>query len=236
MYLAIDESVKLNEQKIDVLHTAPNKVIFRAIVQTVDDVNRNGRIYPKKDMEEAVNNLKDRIQTKTFGGELDHPMVVGSQEEQWARHVTYAFSDASHCINEIYFEGNKIMAEIETLSTPKGYALAGLVGKDKVIVGFSVRAISDNVSQKDGNEVVSGPITIIAYDCVSFPSHSIAYLTKIIKTENYEQKMNCTDGICGLTEHMNKYHYNNGILLKEKAEIKVDKKLYDWYKSNNFRI
>ncbi|MGB9674813.1 MAG: hypothetical protein ACPLX8_01635, partial [Nanopusillaceae archaeon] len=96
-YLLIESNYN-QPQRINIIDRDPKKVKFTAILQSCDVPNRNGRIYPKKDMMEAINQISDRIKTKTFGGELDHPIVSGSSDNDWIRHVTYLYKEASHAI------------------------------------------------------------------------------------------------------------------------------------------
>ncbi len=206
MYLLFEGSdIK---QKIDIVKQLPNKVKFNAILQSCDLFNRNKRNYPLRVMREGLEVIRPRLKEKTFGGTLDHPIPSSSNEDaNWMQHVTYLYKDASHAITNIWIEDNLIKGTIETLSTPNGRTLAGLIN-DGVKVGFSLRAISDNIERTSQGDIVGAPITIISYDAVSFPSHPEAHITEITATESALQQTNmqCENGLCYLTEHYKKYH------------------------------
>lgn len=164
-------------------YTTYNKVIFEAILHTSGEPNANGRIYDLEAMKEAVESLKPRLKDRTFGGELDHPLPTSDEEHSMLRHMTLSLADMSHIITDMWFEGNKLVGTCETTNTPKGQILYNLI-VDGVNVGFSIRAISDNITKKDGYDYVKGPITLVAIDAVSSPSHKGAKVRDIIEIHN----------------------------------------------------
>lgn len=229
-YVIIEGSYK-DHQKLTIIDRDPRKVKFKAILQSCDTPNRNGRIYPKEEMAKAIDQIRDRIRDKTFGGELDHPIVEGSSETDWIRHVTFLYKEASHAITEIHFEGNLIVGTVETLSTPNGRTLAGLIN-DGVKVGFSLRAISDNIEKTSRGDIVRSPITMISYDVVSFPSHAEAYIKEITQVESV-QIPKCENGRCMLSEHLMKYK-SSSIMLSEShnSNTYYKSKLFPGFKLN----
>lgn len=207
MFLLI-ESPTAEKQKI--ISKKASKVIFEAVIQSLDTPNRNDRVYSRKVIEEALNDpyVKERQKYRTFGGELDHPIPTSDDKASITRHTTLMFKEASHIFTEIYISGNLVEAVVETLSTPNGRTLAGLIS-DGVKVGFSLRAVGDNVKKNGKILEVMSPLTIIAYDCVSFPSHKEAYLQEVsnLTLEDIDLSNRCRDGVCMLSEHYNKIKY-----------------------------
>ena len=117
------------------------KVKIKAVLQTTDDVNKNKRVYPKSILQEAVEKIKPLIETHALTGELDHPIPTSVSETDSYRHFVVLYQNTSHIIDDIYFEGNKVMGIVETASTQKGFDLAGLI-EDGVPVGFSLRKLN----------------------------------------------------------------------------------------------
>ena len=215
------------KQNIDIVKQLPNKVKFNAILQSCDIFNRNKRKYPLDVMRAGIDVVRPRFKEKTFGGTLDHPIPSSSNDDaNWMQHVTYLYRDASHAITNMWYENNLIMGTVETLSTPNGRTLAGLIN-DGVKVGFSLRAISDNIEKSSQGDIVGAPITIISYDAVSFPSHPEAHITEITATESTLQQTNmkCENGLCYLTEHYKRYHNKEYTKILSETNIPQKQKL-----------
>ncbi len=182
-----------------------NKVRFEAVLQTADEENRNGRIYKKEFIEEALKDIKPTLKEGNFGGELDHPIPTSDETQTWVRHATYLYKEAAFKIEELYFKDNNLIGVCESLPTPNGNILASLI-RDGVKVGFSARAIADNIQQQGHTEIVLPPITYISFDVVSNPSHKGAQLLKV-NLESYNPKKltestKCFSGICKISEHL----------------------------------
>ena len=206
-------------QEAQVVKSTPNKAFYRMILQTVDEKNQNKRIYPKDVITEALEGCKLRMQRRSFYGELDHPFPMGNEEYDGIRQTTVSLKEASHIIRDYGFDGNRVMGELETLSTPNGKTLLGLL-HDKTGLGISMRGMAELDRRSDGNYVKS-PLTIISYDSVSLPSHAAAIVNfnemtfeASVLTEN--QNTICIDGICFLPNYFDK--------LVEKKIIKFTKK------------
>ncbi|MEM4068017.1 MAG: hypothetical protein QXV17_14285 [Candidatus Micrarchaeaceae archaeon] len=165
----------------------PRTVKFRAVLQTADSINNNGRLYPQDVLREGLDGVKNRINSKAFIGELDHP----EQGEQSIPHL----KNASHVITKVWFEGNKVCGEGETLSTPSGEIAKNLL-LDGIPIGFSLRGLG-NLQEKrvDGKlvNVVSSPLLIISYDMVGNPSHTEAIVKEVSESTQFPI---CKDGLC----------------------------------------
>lgn len=169
--------------KLKVIDDGPwGKVRFTAIIQTVGDINKNGRLYEKNVLKKGLDKIQDRIKMRSCVGELDHPL---SQDPARQCQVLYQYT--SHVILDTHWDGNNLLAEMETTSTSKGYDLYGLIAKDFLVVGFSLRALGDlEPAYKNGKKYnkVTGDLSIICWDCVSNPSHAKATLIKINESTN----------------------------------------------------
>jgi hypothetical protein len=127
--------------------------------------NLNGRIYPKHEIESALDDLNEQI--KSYGGvlgELDHPdtLVINAH-------------NVSHMITEIHMDGYNGVGDMKILSsTPSGKIVEGLL-MDGVPLGVSSRG-SGNVDDYTG-EV--SDFKIITVDIVATPSAQDARPTPV---------------------------------------------------------
>lgn len=191
-----------------IMKSTPTKAIFRCPIQTVDEVNQNHRLYPSTVLKEGMGNCDSRMKRRAFYSELDHPLPSGSQQVDGIRQTTVSLEKVSHIIRDYEFRGNHLMAEMETTSTPNGGILFGLL-KDKTGVGFSMRGLAELERLTDHN-VVKSPLTIIAFDAVSMPSHKTAVVD--FNEMKFEQHMLtesasgmiCANGRCFLPDYFDK--------------------------------
>jgi len=159
-------------QEAEIVKTKPNKAIFRMTMQTADEINQNKRLYPKQVLSEAMSNTKERMDRRAFLGEMDHPVPSGNDTFDGIRQTTVSLKDVSHLVRDYEFNGNRLVGELETTSTPNGQILLGLL-KDKSGIGLSMRGMAE--LDKQGNvNVVKSPLYIITFDTVSLPSHKSA--------------------------------------------------------------
>lgn len=127
--------------------------------------NLNGRIYPKHEIQNAVESLQEQISLHGgVLGELDHPDTL-----------VINVHNVSHMIQEIHMEGNDGVGRMKILSnTPSGKIVEGLL-MDGVPLGVSSRG-SGNVDE--WNNTVSD-FEIITVDIVATPSAQDARPTPI---------------------------------------------------------
>jgi hypothetical protein len=191
-----------------VVKTTPTKAIFRCPIQTVDEINQNHRLYPSGVLKEGMGNCGDRMKRRAFYGELDHPLPSGNGQIDGVRQTTVSLEKVSHIIRDYDFQGNKLVGELETTSTPNGGILFGLL-KDKTGVGFSMRGLAEIERMQDHN-IVKSPLTIITFDAVSAPSHKSAVVDfnemKFEQDMLFESQsgMVCVDGKCFLPDYFDK--------------------------------
>jgi len=195
------ESAIIQEAKI--VKETPGKAIFRCTIQTADDINANKRMYPRDVLSEGMQNCSPRMKSRAFLSELDHPIPMGGSFDQ-VRQTTVQLKEVSHIIRDYDWQGNNLVAEMETCSTPNGGILYGLL-RDKSGIGFSMRGLAELQRLQEYN-LVKGPLTIIAFDAVSQPSHKAAVVNfnemrfeSSMLTENAGQV--CIDGRCFLPNY-----------------------------------
>lgn len=168
----LTESVTLSSDP-KIMKDTGHSVIFQAQLQTADTPNRNGRIYPKETLEAALAapNVKEKIEHKAFYGEAGHP-----QGTERSRQLYIDQRNISHIVLNHWWEGNRLMGEVETAATAAGRDMMGLI-KQGSEVAFSMRGLSSGMKQDGRYQRVVAPLIIGSYDWVIFPSHYGSYMT-----------------------------------------------------------
>lgn len=196
-------------QEANVIKMETSKAIFRMIGQTFGDVNQNKRMYPESVLKEAIKNCEERLRGRRMSGELDHPLLTGSEQIDGIRQTTVMLKEASHLIRDYEWSGNKLILELETLTTRNGKDLLALL-RDKVTVGLSMRGMAE-LDVKNNIKIVKSPLYIITFDAVSNPSHKSALVDfSEMKFESVNMLTEscgvvCTpDGHCYLPEYLDK--------------------------------
>jgi len=147
----------------------------RGIFQRADEANSNGRIYPKKVLESAINNLIEAVQDRRCVGELDHPT-----------YDMVKLSNASHIITKLWFEGNEVYGEAEILSTPAGKVVESLI-KDGIRIGVSSRGMG-TLSEGNGHKIVNEDFKLLTFDIVADPSTRGAF-PSLAESKNHQSKI-----------------------------------------------
>jgi hypothetical protein len=201
-------------QEAEILKQSSGRALFRMILQTVDERNQNKRVYPKDVMEAGLHECDERMRRRAFFGELDHPFPQGNHEFDTVRQTTVSLKEVSHIIKNYYFEGNKLIGELETTTTTNGKNLLGLL-TDKAGIGMSMRGMAE-LEKHENTNYVKGPLLIISYDAVSLPSHSAAVVDfnemkfeRRMMTESVNQI--CVGGKCYLPNYFDKLVENKVI-------------------------
>ena len=209
--LIIEQSIM---SEAHVVKKTPGKAIFRCPIQTVDEVNQNNRMYPSGVLSEGMGNCDSRMKRRAFYSELDHPLPTGSDQVDGIRQTTVSLKEVSHIIRSYEFKNNMLFGEMETTSTPNGNILFGLLD-DKTGVGFSMRGLAELERLQDHN-VVKSPLTIIAFDAVSMPSHKSAVVDFNEMTFESNMVMEkagmiCVGGKCYMPDYFDKLIENKVI-------------------------
>lgn len=201
-------------QEAQVVKSSPGKAIFRMIMQSADEINQNRRMYPHQVLDEGMAACKPRIERKAFYGELDHPTPTGRETFDEIRQTTVMLKEVGHIIRDYEWRGKHLVGELETASTPNGAIMAGLL-KDGSGVGLSMRGLA-TIKRQDSFNEVEGPLTVVAFDSVSLPSHKSAVVdfsemkfeSQRFLTENIRESDSgviCTpDGQCYLANYFDR--------------------------------
>jgi len=135
--------------------------------------NQNQRVYPRREIENAVKSVNDKIRKgETVLGELDHPEELSINLDR-----------VSHIITEMWMDGADGHGTLKIVPTPMGEIIKALLTSGAKL-GVSSRG-SGNVG--DNGEV--SDFDIVTVDIVAQPSAPSAYPTTV-----YESLFNMKGG------------------------------------------
>lgn len=143
--------------------------IIEGIFAQAETKNRNGRIYPKKILEEAVNKyVTEQVETQRAVGELNHPSgpVINLDK-------------VSHRITELKWQGNNVVGKALILDTPNGKIVKGLLDGG-VKLGVSTRGMG-SLERKGGVNMVKNDFILNTVDIVQDPSAPTAFVNGIME-------------------------------------------------------
>jgi hypothetical protein len=168
------EFIAADQGGLKLTESEDGKFLFMIGLFIQGDVkNQNGRIYPRNEIQRAVESIKSRLSKgETVLGELDHPEELQINLDR-----------VSHIITDMYCEGANGMGKLKIIDTPMGNIARSLL-KAGAKLGVSSRG-SGNVND---NGHVSG-FDIVTVDIVAQPSAPDAYPKTI-----YESLFNMRGG------------------------------------------
>src|SRR6056300_2029593 len=159
---------------VQIMESNDGKDLFMAGLFIQGDVkNQNGRVYPKNEIQKAVESIRGRLSKgETVLGELDHPEELQINLDRVA-----------HIITDMHCDGANGMGKLKIIDTPMGNIARSLL-KAGAKLGVSSRG-SGNVNE-------SGKVSdfdIVTVDIVAQPSAPDAYPKTI-----YESLFNMRGG------------------------------------------
>jgi len=145
------------------------KYAIEGVFMMAESKNRNGRIYPKKIMEKAVDEYVEKQVSKNRAvGELNHP-----------EGPTVNLDKVSHLITDLQWEGNDVVGKATILDTPMGQIVKGLL-EGGVNLGVSTRGMG-SLEQRGGAMYVKEDFTLSTVDIVQDPSAPNAFVNGIME-------------------------------------------------------
>src|SRR5210317_15019 len=143
--------------------------VIEGVFAQADQKNRNGRVYPKAIMENAVGKyVTEQVSKKRAVGELNHP-----------EGPTVNLDKVSHLITDLKFEGNDVVGKAQILDTPMGKIVKGLL-EGSVQLGVSTRGMG-SLEQRDGAMYVKDAFILNTVDIVQDPSAPGAFVNGIME-------------------------------------------------------
>jgi hypothetical protein len=152
---------------------AEKKYFIEGIFAQAELKNRNGRVYPKKVLEGAIEKYQPMIEAKRSIGELNHPASPTVNPER-----------ASHLIEKLVWEGNNVMGRAKVLtSLPMGKIAKGLIDEG-VKFGVSTRGLGSIIESKDV-KIVGDDFVMNTIDLVSDPSGIDCFVEGILEGKDW---------------------------------------------------
>lgn len=189
------------------------KLAFEASLQYANEKNNNKRIYSTEICESIVSHLTPKATNRSLLMEIDHPMFISGDPNVLKRRAGIVeVNNSAAVIRKIGFRNGQIFGEIETLSGFKGPDLANLITKDKVNIGFSLRALGSVEPLSDGTLMVKNPIMPITYDVVSNPSYQNARVMDFLPESSSEF----------ISENSSVMYENDQLLILEENRVTID--------------
>lgn len=189
----------INSQ-FEILENKPANVLKR-VKGVVSDFksNRNGRIYPKELWENVVNSdyVKEMINNHSLFGEADHPET----------RLEISLQNVSHAINDLWIEGDKVMAIIDILPTPMGKIISELLDYGTNL-GISSRGAGTVLPD---NSVDPDDYQFVTFDYVGRPSCAAARMNTILESATIEASNKSDEDMKSLLEAYSNDIKNNDL-------------------------
>ena len=135
--------------------------------------NRNGRVYPKKVLESAVDKFRPMIEARRAIGELNHPPTPQVNPRE-----------ASHKIISLEWDGNLVVGKAKIMTEmPTGKIVKALMDED-VQLGMSTRGLG-SIATKNGVNEVQGDYVMNTIDIVSDPSGISCFVNGIMENAEW---------------------------------------------------
>ena len=161
------------EDNLEVLTEArkdgSKKYSIEGVFMSAEQKNRNGRIYPRVVMENAVNKyVTEQVQKGRAVGELNHP-----------EGPTVNLDKVSHKIENLEWSGNNVVGKATVLETPMGKIVQGLL-EGGVQLDVSTRGMG-SLQRTNDAMVVKDDFLLNAVDIVQDPSAPSAFVNGIME-------------------------------------------------------
>jgi hypothetical protein len=145
------------------------KYSIEGVFMSAEQKNRNGRIYPRTVMENAVNKYNvEQVQKGRAVGELNHP-----------EGPTVNLDKVSHKIESLDWSGNNVVGKATVLETPMGKIVQGLL-EGGVQLGVSTRGMG-SLQRTNDAMVVKDDFLLNAVDIVQDPSAPSAFVNGVME-------------------------------------------------------
>ena len=145
------------------------KYSIEGVFMSAEQKNRNGRIYPRVVMENAVSKyVTEQVQKGRAVGELNHP-----------EGPTVNLDKVSHKIDNLEWSGNNVVGKATVLETPMGKIVQGLL-EGGVQLGVSTRGMG-SLQRTNDAMVVKDDFLLNAVDIVQDPSAPSAFVNGVME-------------------------------------------------------
>lgn len=170
---SVNEVVSLKTLITEATDNKDKKYYVEGVFAQAEVKNRNGRIYPKKCLENAVTAFSPLINAKRALGELNHPNSPQVNPER-----------ASHLIEKLTWDGNNVIGRAKILTTlPMGKICKGLIDEG-VSFGVSTRGLG-TIHEKSDVKMVGDDYIMSTIDIVGDPSAPDAFVSAILENQSW---------------------------------------------------
>lgn len=147
--------------------------MIEGIFAQAEMANRNGRVYPRDVLENAVTKYnKNQVAKGRAVGELGHPDSP-----------TVNLDRVSHRITELRWDGDNVIGRAQVLDTPMGQIVKGLM-EGEVQLGVSTRGMG-SLQERGGKTYVKDDFMLATVDVVQDPSAPEAFVNGIMEGVDY---------------------------------------------------
>lgn len=124
LYAESNSMGNISSRNIQYKYTKDGNIVWNMIMVDFGKVSRNGHKFDKEEFMKAYNSdsVQERLKGKRFFGELDHP-----PKDDVERFLTVNLKEASHRINRVWFEGDYIIGEFETMKSKNGDIVRSMI-------------------------------------------------------------------------------------------------------------
>lgn len=165
------ENVKYFSESVG--NNGENKFIIEGVFMQAEQLNRNGRIYPKGVLETAVDRyITNYVDKGRAVGELNHPESPSINLDK-----------VSHRITNLSWDGNDVLGKALVLNTPMGIIVKGLL-EGGCQLGVSSRGMG-TVNEKNGRTTVNDDFVLSTVDIVQDPSAPSAFVNGIMESVDW---------------------------------------------------
>jgi hypothetical protein len=157
---------------------------IRGVFQRADAKNQNGRIYPYKVLDRAIQEVNESLSSRNMFGELDHPSDQSP---------TVSLKNVSHVVTTLRFNGNDLIGEAVVFDDPgpsgtPGGRLLGALIRNNCTVGISSRGYGAVNNSYDGSSIVED-YKLVTFDCVHDPSTHKAFIEPVNEGIDFKRKL-----------------------------------------------
>lgn len=157
---------------------------IRGIFQRADVKNQNGRIYPYKVLDKALQEANESLVSRNMFGECDHPAD---------QNPTVSLKNVSHVVTSLKFKGNELIGEAVVFDDPgpsgtPGGRLLGALIRNNCTVGISSRGYGSVKSDYDGSSIVEEYV-LKTFDAVHDPSTQKAFIEPVNEGTDFNRKL-----------------------------------------------
>lgn len=156
---------------------------IRGIFQRADAKNQNGRIYPYRVLESAIQEVSESLMSRNMFGELDHPADQSP---------TVSLKNVSHVVTNLKFAGKDVIGEAIVFDdpgpagTPAGRLLGALI-RNNCTVGISSRGYGAVANSYEGTVVEE--YKLVTFDCVHDPSTQKAFIQPVTEGVDFQKQL-----------------------------------------------